>query len=49
MKPKVPVQKGKVKVETNSYKNMPYNERVSEKKEELAKLRDNRDMKVRKK
>jgi hypothetical protein len=46
---KVPVQKGEMKVDTNSYKNMPYGTKVTEREKEIRKLREGRDMKPMKK
>ena len=49
MKTKVPVQKGDIKVESNSYKNMPFGAKVTERKEDMSKLRAGRDIKKMKK
>ena len=48
MKSKVPVQKGPMKVDNNTYKNMPFGAKVTERKEDVAKLRKGRDMKGKK-
>ena len=43
--PKVPVQKGEIKP-LNTSKNMPYNEKVIERKKEVEMLQDNQTLKL---
>ncbi len=44
MKEKVPVQKGPIKVDCDTYKNSTYDKRVKDRKQEITELRSGRNM-----